>query len=182
MDDDNHTAGPGPQLRRSRTRGGFQKPAQAVSGVTWPTPPAFADLTTGANTGSAHSAVAPLPVHVVPAGARGDGGRFKRGGPSPNPGGRPAVAPEVKEAAQAHTFDMLAVLVSVAKDEGAPPAARVTAANAVLDRGHGKPVTNVDARVATVDMNAAYLAALEELAHGPTAPPPNARPLPLPSR
>ncbi|WP_198157717.1 hypothetical protein [Methylobacterium nodulans] len=69
----------------------------------------------------------------------------------------------MKEAAQAYTLEMLAVLVRVAMDEGAPPAARVTAANAVLDRGHGKPTTNVDAKVATVDVTKLHLQALLDL-------------------
>ena len=107
---------------------------------------------------------APLPTPV-----RDDNGRFRRGAPSPNPGGRPAVAPEVRDAARAYTADMLGVLVSVAMDEAAPPAARVTAATAVLDRGHGKPVASIEAKVAVADVSAMHLATLEELARGPMA-------------
>lgn len=111
----------------------------------------------------------PVARPTVPVAVREANGRFKRGAPSPNPSGRAVVAPEVKDAARAHTADMLAVLVDVAMDVGAPPAARVAAANAVLDRGHGKPVTNVEAKVATVDINAMHLEALRELSRSSPA-------------
>ncbi len=73
------------------------------------------------------------------------------------------MAPEVREAARAYTTEMLGVLVNVAMDEGAPPAARVTAATAVLDRGHGKPTVSVDAKVETFDPHRAFLDALIEV-------------------
>lgn len=106
---------------------------------------------------------------LQPVAVREANGRFKRGAPSPNPSGRAPVAPEVKEAAQAHTLEMLSVLVAVARDEAAPPAARVAAANAVLDRGHGKPVASVEAKVATMDFNQMHLDALRELSRAPRA-------------
>jgi uncharacterized protein (UPF0147 family) len=43
------------------------------------------------------------------------------------------------EAAREHTAAALATLAGICADTGAPPAARVAAANALLDRGHGKP-------------------------------------------
>jgi hypothetical protein len=70
---------------------------------------------------------------------------------------------EVKEAARAHTAEMLDVLIQVATDQKAPPSARVTAACAMLDRGWGKPVASVDARVAKVDMSELHLQALRSL-------------------
>ena len=45
---------------------------------------------------------------------------------------------EVKKAAQEHTEAALKVLVEVAEN-GESEAARVSAANAILDRGHGRP-------------------------------------------
>jgi hypothetical protein len=48
-------------------------------------------------------------------------------------------------------------------DESAPPAAQVAAACALLDRGWGKPTVNVEAKVATLDMNKAHLEALQKL-------------------
>ncbi len=60
-------------------------------------------------------------------------------GQSGNPGGRPNVVGEVQQLARQHTTAALQTLVSVMSDEEAPAAARVAAANAVLDRGYGRP-------------------------------------------
>ncbi|MGB8094169.1 MAG: hypothetical protein WCF62_26220 [Pseudolabrys sp.] len=38
-----------------------------------------------------------------------------------------------------HTEDAIAVLVSIANDPKVNPSARISAANSLLDRGHGKP-------------------------------------------
>ncbi|MBB2961820.1 hypothetical protein FHU13_002208 [Methylobacterium sp. R2-1] len=114
--------------------------------------------------GGIRAELPPVPIPV-----RESNGRFRRGAPSPNPSGRAPIAPEVKEAARVHTTAMLAVLVEVAMDGAAPPAARVAAANAVLDRGHGKPMANLQAKVANVDLGAMHLAALKELSLNPTA-------------
>ncbi len=45
----------------------------------------------------------------------------------------------IRDAALAYSGEALKVLVSVANDVEAQPAARVAAANAILDRAHGKP-------------------------------------------
>jgi Family of unknown function (DUF5681) len=63
---------------------------------------------------------------------------FKKG-QSGNPGGRPKVVAEVKELARAHTGEAIETLVSIMSSPKAAPAARVSAANALLDRGYGKP-------------------------------------------
>jgi Family of unknown function (DUF5681) len=60
-------------------------------------------------------------------------------GKSGNPGGRPKVVAEVKELARAHTAEAIHTLVSIMTNPKSPPAARVSAANALLDRGYGKP-------------------------------------------
>ncbi len=62
---------------------------------------------------------------------------------TPKTGGRKKGVPnkataEVKKAAQEHTEAAIKVLVEVAEN-GESEAARVSAANALLDRGHGKP-------------------------------------------
>ena len=70
----------------------------------------------------------------------------KRGGPrqgAGRPAGRRNTATRsqgasLSELARAHTVDALAVLVSVAK-KSYSDSARVAAANAILDRGYGKP-------------------------------------------
>lgn len=48
---------------------------------------------------------------------------------------------DLREAAQQFTADALQTLVDVMKDEAQPAAARISAANSLLDRGHGKPQT-----------------------------------------
>jgi HEAT repeat protein len=58
-------------------------------------------------------------------------------GQSGNPSGRPKENAELKAAARAHTEAALAVLVAALEDEDAKT--RITAANALLDRGYGKP-------------------------------------------
>lgn len=45
----------------------------------------------------------------------------------------------VKEAAQAFTADAISTLAEIMRSPEHPAAARVSAANALLDRGHGKP-------------------------------------------
>jgi hypothetical protein len=52
---------------------------------------------------------------------------------------RPISAVDLREAAQRHTDEALAILVEIANDPNAPPAARVAASTAILDRSHGKP-------------------------------------------
>lgn len=51
---------------------------------------------------------------------------------------------DIKEAASEYSQEALAILVSVARDGGAPAAARVSAANSILDRAHGKPKQSVE--------------------------------------
>lgn len=58
--------------------------------------------------------------------------------------GRPKGVPNkatviVKEAAQAFTADAISTLADIMRSPEHPAAARVSAANALLDRGHGKP-------------------------------------------
>jgi uncharacterized protein DUF5681 len=67
---------------------------------------------------------------------------FKKG-QSGNPGGRPKVVAEVRELARAHTGEAVQTLVSIMTNPRAAPAARVSAANALLDRGYGKPPQHI---------------------------------------
>ena len=67
---------------------------------------------------------------------------FKKG-QSGNPGGRPKVIAEVKELARAHTGAAIETLVSIMTNPKSAPAARVSAANALLDRGYGKPPQHI---------------------------------------
>lgn len=66
-----------------------------------------------------------------------NGGRFKPG-QSGNPSGRPKVVGHVRELARAQTESAISTLIQVAENDAFPPAARVSAATALLDRGWGK--------------------------------------------
>jgi Family of unknown function (DUF5681) len=69
--------------------------------------------------------------------------RFKPG-QSGNPAGRPKqpkTVAEVRAIARDHTVGAITTLVNVHKNPKAPPAARVAAATAILDRGWGKPAS-----------------------------------------
>ena len=74
----------------------------------------------------------------------------KRGNPnwvkgvSGNPGGRPVGIFDLRALAQERTEEALAVLAEIMADKDAPHAARVSAANALLDRGHGKPMQTTE--------------------------------------
>jgi hypothetical protein len=84
---------------------------------------------------------------------RGDqcagGGAFPKGC-SGNPGGKPKnpkairdrqVIADVKELSRLEGPDAVRQLAAIMKDERAPHAARVSAANSLLDRGYGKPAS-----------------------------------------
>lgn len=72
----------------------------------------------------------------------GKSGRFAKGR-SGNPGGRPRIPDDVKEAAKALTSLAMKTLKEICEDSKAPPSARVTAAEAILNRAWGKPVQAV---------------------------------------
>ena len=58
---------------------------------------------------------------------------------------------DVKAAARELTPDAMDTLKQVMKDPKAPPAARVGAATAILDRGWGRPQQQIDANVNVID-------------------------------
>ena len=60
-------------------------------------------------------------------------------GQSGNPSGRPKRDEDIAALARTHTEDAIAVLVSIAENPKANDNARISAANSLLDRGHGKP-------------------------------------------
>lgn len=68
---------------------------------------------------------------------RDSDGRFLPG-KSGNPGGRPKKLMEVVELARQHTPAAIQTLGQIMQDEDAPPAARVSASQTLLDRGWGK--------------------------------------------
>jgi hypothetical protein len=68
-------------------------------------------------------------------------------GQSGKPGGRPKVIAEVKELAREHTAEAIQTLVSIMTNPKSAPAARVSAANALLDRGYGKPPQHISGEI-----------------------------------
>jgi hypothetical protein len=68
-------------------------------------------------------------------------------GQSGNPGGRPKEIVEVKELARQHTPEAIATLARIMMNAKAMDAARVAAANALLDRGWGKAAQSLDVTV-----------------------------------
>lgn len=65
-------------------------------------------------------------------------------GQSGNPGGRPKALKDVEEIARSHTPAAMQTLAAICVDPEQPGAARVSAANALLDRGWGKPSQPVE--------------------------------------
>lgn len=79
-------------------------------------------------------------------------------GQSGNPGGKPKlteparkILADIKSLAKDASEAAIETLKSVMADTQAPPAARVGAATAILDRGYGKPTQTIDANVSFLD-------------------------------
>lgn len=71
-------------------------------------------------------------------------GKGFRPGQSGNPSGGPKGIGDVRAAARAHTTLAIQTLAEVAANRKAAPSARVSAAEALLDRGWGKSVQPVE--------------------------------------
>lgn len=75
----------------------------------------------------------------------GKTGRPFAKGKSGNPGGRPKIPDDVKAAARAHTMEAIQTLVDVMRSKSITVAsARVTAAQALLNRAWGTPVQTTE--------------------------------------
>ncbi len=80
----------------------------------------------------------------------GRGKPFQKG-VSGNPGGRPKVLGDVQELAREQSPHAINTLAEIMNNEKTPPAGRVAAANALLDRGYGKPTQPISKTLAKVD-------------------------------
>ena len=60
-------------------------------------------------------------------------------GQSGNPGGPPKELAEVQAIARQHSPAAISTLAQIMEDKKAPPAARIAAAQAILDRSYGRP-------------------------------------------
>ena len=81
-------------------------------------------------------------------------------GQSGNPGGRPRILEAVSDIARESTTLAIETLRTIAADQAAPHAARVSAATALLDRAWGKPAQQLSADInaaQTVTINLGWL-------------------------
>jgi hypothetical protein len=95
-------------------------------------------------------------------------------GTSGNPGGRPRVLGDVQELARERSPEAINTLAAIMDDKKAPPAARVAAANSLLDRGYGKPTQPISQTLTRIDpstMSDAELAAIVRNGIQPNARP-----------
>ena len=91
-------------------------------------------------------------------------GRWLKGAPSPNPGGRPRDTHALRDLAQTYTREAIEALVTIMRSEEAPPAARAAAASALLDRGWGRPHSTSDIKLEVEDLAAGHIEAIRALA------------------
>ncbi len=68
----------------------------------------------------------------------------KRAGAGRKVGAVSQVKRDLSDMAKDHAEAALGTLARIMVDEGQPGSARVSAANALLDRGYGKPVQGID--------------------------------------
>ena len=97
------------------------------------------DVATRPSTGVRMTAKAGLPAGISDLTASPTRGRPFVKGHSGNPRGRPKRDQDIAALARAYTLDAIAILASTMADPRTPPATRVMAANALLDRGYGRP-------------------------------------------
>ena len=71
-------------------------------------------------------------------------------GQSGNPSGRPRINPEVQQLARQYTTIAIERLAKIARSSKSDAAA-ATACQALLDRGYGRPLQQIDANVNIID-------------------------------
>jgi hypothetical protein len=80
-----------------------------------------------------------------------------------NPGGRPKLPAELREVAQAACPQAIQTVIALLDHRD--PKIQLRAAEILLDRGYGRPVQALEAKVESVDHSRAHLEALKRLAH-----------------
>lgn len=88
----------------------------------------------------------------------------KRDGAGRRPGAVSAARREIAAEAKDHAEAALKVLVDVMGDDNAPHSARISAANAILDRGYGRPGQSIDLN-ATHDIADPLMELFEQVAN-----------------
>ena len=79
-------------------------------------------------------------------------GGFKKG-ESGNPGGRPKDLEGVQALARSFCPEAINTLAAIMRDKGASTAARVSASQALLERGYGKPAQTINSNIKRIDAN-----------------------------
>jgi hypothetical protein len=82
-------------------------------------------------------------VKRISAEASADWRKDREAGVSANPGGRPAVVRELRDAAQVEGLNCIQTLIAIRDNPKFPPITRIAACNNLLDRGYGRPVQGV---------------------------------------
>lgn len=92
----------------------------------------------------------------------GQGGKREGAGRKPGSPNRATLAHKrtLREIADAYTDEALLTLAKIMRDEKAPHAARATAANSLLDRGHGKPKQPIETELDLTNLTNEQLVAL----------------------
>lgn len=65
-------------------------------------------------------------------------------GKSGNPGGRPRQNPKIRDLAQENSEAALQTLITLMNNPRVAPSTRAAAANSILDRAHGRPVSSLE--------------------------------------
>jgi hypothetical protein len=102
-------------------------------------------------------------VEILKPAQRDQKGRLLPGQRSINPKGRPPIIRDIQAAAKQHTRAALNVLIKCMNDCEAPVSARIQAAEAILNRGWGRPQQNVEARIEVTDIAKTHAEVLMEL-------------------
>jgi hypothetical protein len=98
--------------------------------------------------------------NTTPPARKPNSGQFQKG-QSGNPGGRPKIPDEIKQAFESYLPDAIKVLGRALK--GKDERLAVMAAVHIAERVLGKPQQNVNAKVETTDLARAHLDALRAL-------------------